>query len=134
MSLSRPRWTNLDRKWSEGIGTLHGAFTRNFPNLILRGTTLSVATVNLVHAMDVTVQHVAYALAQAFKQQATKGKKEVLREPTPEGEADWVLKIMPGAYALGGLSICTQSYVTREGELTKGKSHEDEMKLARGSI
>ncbi|KAH6616053.1 flavin-binding monooxygenase-like family protein [Chaetomium sp. MPI-SDFR-AT-0129] len=48
---------SLDHKWSEGVGTLHGTFTRNFPNLILPGTAQTAATVNVVHIMDVTAQH-----------------------------------------------------------------------------
>lgn len=105
---------DLDQTWSEGISTLHGAFMRNFPNLILPGTTQSAATVNVVHTTDVTAKHVAYVLAEAFRHAAARGKQKAVVEPTAEGEAEWVLKIVQGAYALGGLSICTPSYTPRE--------------------
>ncbi|KAJ4255645.1 hypothetical protein NW757_004264 [Fusarium falciforme] len=125
---------DLDQKWSEGIGTLHGIFTRSFPNLILPSTTQSGATVNIVHVIDVAAQHVAYVISEAFKQKAAQGKKKVLIEPTAEGEAEWVLKIVQGAYALAGLSICTPSYITREGELANVTSPEDQIKIAKGSL
>ncbi|EXL90111.1 hypothetical protein FOIG_16624 [Fusarium odoratissimum NRRL 54006] len=125
---------DLDEKWNQGIGTLHGVFTRNFPNLILPGTSQAAGTVNVVHTMDVAAQHVAYILAEASKRYASGEKKKVLVEPTEEGEADWVLKIVHGAYALGGLTICTPSYMTREGELTNVKSPEDQIKLAKGGV
>ncbi|KAM6534322.1 hypothetical protein FALCPG4_007251 [Fusarium falciforme] len=125
---------DLDQKWSEGIGTLHGVFTRSFPNLILPSSTQSGGTVNIVHIIDIAAQHAAYVISEAFRQQAAQGKKKVLIEPTAKGEAEWVLKIVQGAYALAGLSICTPSYTTREGELTNVTSPEDQIKMAKGSI
>lgn len=125
---------DLDEKWSEGIGTLHGVFTRSFPNLILPSSTQAGGTVNIVHIIDIAAQHAAYVISEAFRQQAAQGKKKVLIEPTAEGEAEWVLKIVQGAYSLAGLSICTPSYTTREGELTNLTSPEDKIKMAKGSI
>ncbi|KAH7232720.1 flavin-binding monooxygenase-like family protein [Fusarium solani] len=124
---------DMNQKWSDGVGTLHGAFTRGFPNLILPGTTQAGPTVNIVHAMDVTAQHVAYVLSEASRQQAA-NRKKILVEPTAEGEAEWVLKIIRGAYAFGTLSICTPSYTTREGEMTSVHTPEEQMKLATGSM
>ncbi|KAF4435963.1 cyclohexanone monooxygenase [Fusarium acutatum] len=123
---------DMDEKWRAGIGTLHGCFTRGFPNLILPGLTQAGASVNYCHMTDVAAEHVAHILTEAAKR--AKAGHKVLVEPTAEGEEVWTMKIVRGAYALGGLSICTPSYATNEGALTKQKSPEEQLKLARGSI
>ncbi|KAH7177101.1 flavin-binding monooxygenase-like family protein [Dactylonectria macrodidyma] len=125
---------SLNQKWNEGIGTLHGTFTRGFPNLILPAVTQSGATVNFIHMVDEAAKHVSYILAEASKKAALEGKTKVVVEPTEAGEGDWTTAITHGAYSLGALSICTPSYVTAEGALSRATSPEDQLKVARGSI
>ncbi|KAK7890838.1 hypothetical protein LTR67_008050 [Exophiala xenobiotica] len=121
---------SLDDKWKNGIGTLHGVFTRGFPNLILSGLTQAGATVNVVHTMDVLATHFARILAQAKKESSP--QKKLLIEPSLEGEESWSLKIAAGALAFGAQQGCTPSYANAEGATVEDPR--ELAKAARGGI
>ncbi|KAH7115466.1 flavin-binding monooxygenase-like family protein [Dactylonectria estremocensis] len=124
---------SLDQKWHEGIGTLHGVFTRGFPNMFLPGTAQTGASVNYVHMVDGLAQHAAYVLAATSEKAVLEGKRKVIIEPTEAGEMRWTMEIVSGAYAIAGVAICTPSYLTAEGALTNLTAPEDQLKIAEGS-
>ncbi|KAM5350080.1 hypothetical protein ACJ41O_006585 [Fusarium nematophilum] len=123
---------SMDQKWHDSIGTLHGVFTRGFPNLLLPGTAQTGATVNYIHLADDLAQHAAYVLRAASKKAESEGKKKVVIEPTESGEMGWTMAIASRAYAVAGLSICTPSFLTAEGALSRMTSPEDQLKVAKG--
>jgi hypothetical protein len=88
----------MDLKWRDNLGTFQGIFTRNFPNLVLPGGTQAAPAVNQVHMMDVYASHVA-KLIKLAKDGVGRRAKFVI-EPTEEGEAEWVRKIVSMAHGV----------------------------------
>ncbi|CAG9946945.1 unnamed protein product, partial [Clonostachys rosea f. rosea IK726] len=96
----------MDLKWRDNLGTFQGIFTRNFPNLVLPGGTQAAPAVNQVHMMDVYASHVAKLIKLAKDGVGRLAKDGVGRrakfviEPTEEGEAEWVRKIVSMAHGV----------------------------------
>ncbi|MBS0222055.1 MAG: NAD(P)/FAD-dependent oxidoreductase [Proteobacteria bacterium] len=110
----------LSEHWRNGVRTLHGITTDNFPNLLLvGGNQHSVAAVNAVHLLDEQATHVAYIIQQA-------GERRLQAiEPTTEA-VDAYTEIIRSAPAnkvlVNFYSSCTPGYYNGEG---KGAKSED---------
>lgn len=120
----------MDKKWEQGVGTLHGVVTRGLPNLFFPGPTQAGASANHVCTLNVITSHVAYILAEATKR-ANGGK--VVVEPTEAGEMGWTYQVMPQAISYAILMGCTPSYLNREGEVDREVPMEEKMKGARAA-
>lgn len=96
--------------WKAGPKTLHGFYSRGFPNLFMLGSTQSASSVNYVHVLDEQATHVAEVIAEAGR----RGARCV--EPTAEAEAAWVATIREKAADLHRFqSECTPGYYNGEG-------------------
>jgi cation diffusion facilitator CzcD-associated flavoprotein CzcO len=101
----------LSQKWANGVSTLHGLFSRGFPNCFIISNSQSGFTANFPHMINEQSKHIAYVLRHALDRQVR------TLEPTPEAEAAWVqtiidLSLMREAF----LKECTPGYYNNEGK------------------
>lgn len=122
---------SMNQKWADGIASLHGVVTRDFPNFFFPFNQCGV-TANAMHSYQVTAEHTVYLISEAEKRHP--GKK-VLVEPTHEAEEAWAMRVMGNAAAFGGMVGCTPSYINAEGRTDKIREAplEVQMKAARAS-
>ncbi|MFJ1812371.1 MULTISPECIES: flavin-containing monooxygenase [unclassified Streptomyces] len=93
-----------------GPKTLHGFYSRGFPNLFMLGSVQSASSVNYVHVLDEQATHVAEVIAEARR----RGVRCV--EPTAEAEAAWGATIRAKSVDLYTFqSECTPGYYNAEG-------------------
>ncbi|MEU0242756.1 NAD(P)/FAD-dependent oxidoreductase [Streptomyces sp. NPDC006235] len=93
-----------------GPRTLHGFYSRGFPNLFMLGSVQSASSVNYVHVLDEQATHVAEVIAEARR----RGVRCV--EPTAEAEAAWGDTIRAKSVDLYEFqSECTPGYYNAEG-------------------
>ncbi|HEX7943174.1 MAG TPA: NAD(P)/FAD-dependent oxidoreductase [Phenylobacterium sp.] len=100
----------LSDKWANGVSTLHGLFSRGFPNCFIVSNSQSGFTANFPHMINEQSKHIAYVLKHAVDRQVR------TLEPTAEAEAAWVqtiidLSLMREAF----LRECTPGYYNNEG-------------------
>ena len=101
----------LTRKWSDGISTLHGMHTRDFPNCFIMSNSQSGFTVNFPHMMNEQAKHLAYIVGESLARQAR------TVEVTPEAEAEWVQTILNLAVMRQKFAEeCTPGYYNNEGQ------------------
>ncbi|WP_405581586.1 flavin-containing monooxygenase [Streptomyces sp. NBC_01092] len=102
---------DLLRTWmSGGPRTLHGFYSRGFPNLFHLGPLQNASAVNYVHILDEQAAHVAEVVAEARRRQA----RHV--EPTTESQDAWVATIRRKAADLYPFQAeCTPGYYNNEG-------------------
>jgi cyclohexanone monooxygenase len=101
----------LSDKWANGVSTLHGMFSRGFPNCFIISNSQSGFTANFPHMINEQSKHIAYVLKHAVDRQVR------TLEPTAEAEAAWVqtiidLSLMREAF----LKECTPGYYNNEGK------------------
>jgi cation diffusion facilitator CzcD-associated flavoprotein CzcO len=100
----------LSEKWDDGASTLHGLFTRGFPNCFVISLSQSGFTVNFPHMLDEQARHVAYVLGHVFEHDVR------TVEPTQEAEDAWVQTILDKALVNEKfLESCTPGYYNNEG-------------------
>ena len=100
----------LTEKWSEGMRTLHGIFTRRFPNCFVVSHSQGGYTVNYPHMLDEVSTHIAYVIGEAIARGCTRV------EPSRQAEDDWVAEIVSSARPLQSFhESCTPSYYNNEG-------------------
>ncbi|UNI16994.1 hypothetical protein JDV02_003376 [Purpureocillium takamizusanense] len=123
--------TTLAQKWrDEGPGTLHGAFTRGFPNLVLTGPSQTGVSPNWMYVQDVLSRHAAHIVSEAVRLAGDDRSGEMLAiEPTKEAEETWAGHIMSRGAWLAPLQSCGPSYVNNE---CQKQTHEEMMKTLRG--
>jgi hypothetical protein len=87
-----------------------------------------------VFVLDMLSGHVAYIISTAEKE-AGEGK-EVLIEPTTQGEEEWSMRILMGSMSSAAMIGCTPGYLNAEGEADKvmAMGREAQMKAGRGGI
>ncbi|KAJ5946122.1 hypothetical protein N7454_002961 [Penicillium verhagenii] len=131
---------SLQKKWHEnGIATLHGVMSCDFPNLFFTGPYQTAATANYPYILDQIAIHVAFILSQAGKlAEASNTDLEepaaFTVEPTRDGEEKWAKLTGDMALGLQGSHyLCTPSYLNAEG-LVFGMSKEQAEKFWRGSV
>lgn len=100
----------LSEKWAEGSETLHGFFSRGFPNCLLITTTQTGQSANFQHILDEQSKHIAYVLREARE------RGVVALEPTAEAEAEWVEEIVRASKGRQAYQEqCTPGYYNNEG-------------------
>ena len=100
----------LSDKWANGVSTLHGLFSRGFPNCFIVSNSQSGFTANFPHMINEQSKHIAYVLKHALDTQVR------TLEPTEEAEAAWVQKIIDLSLMREAfLRECTPGYYNTEG-------------------
>lgn len=120
---------SMDEKWMNGLATLHGMVTRDFPNLFYPGVSQIGVAANQVYVLDQASAHTAYIISETVKRAGAENK-EVSVEPTLEAEESWAVQILMRAGAAAGQVTCTPSYINGEGALSQ-LGQEEMMKAAR---
>lgn len=101
----------LGERWADGMRTLHGWTTREFPNLLHMGLLQNAFSVNYTHILEDQAKHIFKVVAEAER------RGDVLVEPTEEAENSWVAVIR--AQDPSGAEFqaeCTPSYTNEEGQ------------------
>jgi cyclohexanone monooxygenase len=102
---------SLTEKWAGGVATLHGMFSRGFPNCFIMGPQQTGFTVNFPHMLNEQSKHIAYILRHAVDC----GVRTV--EVSEAAEAEWVDTIIRLAVlAQDFLENCTPGYYNNEGK------------------
>jgi hypothetical protein len=134
---------SLDHAWEDGPRTLHGVFTRDFPNLFFFGLNQTGLSPNYTALMDALATHVAYIITRsAQKIGSSTGQSRVdgykypfTVQPAADAEALWTNKVVELSTAGAGMGGCTPSYFNHEGETDKaGQSAKELLKLARSAV
>jgi len=100
----------LTEKWREGAATLHGLYSRGFPNCFIVSLVQSGFSVNFPHMLDEQAKHLAYVLTQARERGATR------IETSQQAEDEWVQTIIDlSRMSLDFLESCTPGYYNNEG-------------------
>ncbi|CAG8424816.1 unnamed protein product [Penicillium salamii] len=107
----------LEDKWQQGVATLHGSITRDFPNLFFASEQQGPAAVNYVSCLDIAARHAAYIITEAQKRFGQHMKVTI--EPTRDAEAAWSERIAAGATGLTALAGCTPGYYNLGGSADK---------------
>lgn len=114
--------------WKDGVATLHGLMTRDFPNLFFPGPNQAGITANYTYFLDQMAKHVSYIISNATKKQ---GPYKVTIEPSVKGQEAWSREVMIRAGGLAGMANCTPGYLNMEGEFDSPKAPEEIVKAAR---
>ena len=97
--------------WYDGLKTLHGFSTRNFPNWFYVGVSQNAFDLNMTSMFDEQARHIAYIIAETM----ARGARTV--EPSQEAVDEWVGLI--NSFYIGGggfLESCTPGYYNNEGQ------------------
>ena len=110
MTISGVGGLSLNRKWEDGVSTLHGMHTRGFPNCFVISQTQAGMSPNFPHMISEQALHIAHIVEQCLET----GIGAV--EPTERAESDWVKLIIEGVIARRKqLEDCTPGYYNNEG-------------------
>jgi len=102
----------LTEKWKDGVSTLHGLYSRGFPNCFIISNTQSGFTANFPHMINEQSKHIAYVLGHCAARQVR------VLEASQDAEDAWVqtiidLSIMRQKF----LEECTPGYYNNEGNV-----------------
>ena len=101
----------LSAKWKEGISTLYGMQTHDFPNCFIVGLSQVGMSANIPHVLDVQSRHIVHILSHACQRGAR------TFDATADGEAAWVQQVIDASMAnVGFLESCTPGYYNNEGQ------------------
>ena len=102
----------LTDKWKDGVRTLHGIHSHDFPNcFFITSISQTGFTVNFTHMLSETAKHVAHCMKTAIE----KGASTV--EVSEKAEAEWVETILRLARVGSEFQqSCTPSYYNNEGK------------------
>ena len=101
----------LTEKWQDGVSTLHGMHSRDFPNNFIFAIAQSGFTVSYPHMLNEQSKHAAYIIAECQK----RGIKVV--EASEQAEADWVQTVIDSAISRQEFAEeCTPGYYNNEGK------------------
>ena len=64
----------LTQAWSDGIKTLHGMFSRGFPNCFIMGPQQSGFTVNFPHMLDEQAHHIRLRVKHAVDNNSARSR------------------------------------------------------------
>ncbi len=102
---------SLSEKWKDGASTLHGMFSRGFPNLFLVSNMQSGFTANYPHMLEVQSTHLSHIIKTISDKQVR------LIEPSQEAEDAWVQTIINSALNRAKFAEeCTPGYYNNEGQ------------------
>ena len=100
----------LHDKWGDGMISLHGLHSRNFPNCFVISHSQSGMSVNFPHMLDEQSKHLAYMIAESDR----RGVKTI--EATAEAEQGWVETVLGMSGARREfLQQCTPGFYNNEG-------------------
>lgn len=100
----------LTDKWKDGVSSLHGYFTRDFPNCFFLGNAQSANTPNFTHMLNESSKHVAHIIRACLDRQVR------TVEPSAAGEQAWVDHVLSFADARRKYDQeCTPGYYNNEG-------------------
>ena len=101
----------LTKKFEGGAETLHGIFSRGFPNMLLIQTAQGGYSANFQHMLAETAKHIAFVASEALKNDLR------TLEPEAQAEADWVKSIVRMSnFRAPFLKECTPGYYNNEGQ------------------
>jgi cation diffusion facilitator CzcD-associated flavoprotein CzcO len=107
----------LSEKWADGLVTLHGMTTHDFPNMFFTGRTQTAGGPNYTHNLDEQTRHLAYIIGEARRAGAE--RVEVSRE----AELSWQEEIARYAHRADKFyEDCTPGYFNNEGRPTGSSS------------
>ncbi|KAH7032178.1 cyclohexanone 1,2-monooxygenase [Macrophomina phaseolina] len=133
MSLIGRNGISLDEKWKPGsFGSLHGVATNGFPNLFFYTPANATVASNLTYSLDLAATHCAYIVKEAMRRTGGSGKTVV--EVKKEAEDAWCTEVAKRAGWFAIWDTCTPGYLTKEGELTKKKTPEEQNKESRMAV
>ncbi|MEI9993697.1 MAG: NAD(P)/FAD-dependent oxidoreductase [Rhizomicrobium sp.] len=102
---------SLTEKWRDGVSTLHGMFSRGFPNVFIVSNTQSGFTANFPHMLNEQSKHLSYIIKTAQDRQAT------VIEASEDAENAWVDTIIKSALQRQRFQEeCTPGYYNNEGK------------------
>ncbi len=102
----------LTEKWADGVSTLHGLYSRGFPNVFIISNTQSGFSVNFPHMINEQAKHIGYVLGHAGERQVR------VIEASQEAEDAWVQTIIDLALMRQKfLEECTPGYYNNEGNV-----------------
>ncbi|KAK1985683.1 monooxygenase [Colletotrichum cereale] len=138
---------DMDTKWAQpqGLSTLHGLISRDFPNFLFPGPNQMGAAPNGTYQRDQLGQHFAYIVTAASRRDSTEkeeqivskyGKYNIVIEPTLEAEEDWAKAVSRHAVKLSAMASCTPNYmITPEEQEAVAKQRKDVLqRKARGAL
>jgi cyclohexanone monooxygenase len=102
---------SLTEKWKDGVTTLHGMFTRGFPNCFIMGPQQAGFTVNYPHMLDEQSKHITHIVQHAVANDVR------TVEVSEAAEREWVDTVVRMAVlAQEFLENCTPGYYNNEGK------------------
>jgi len=102
----------LSEKWENGVSTLHGLFSRGFPNCFIISNTQSGFTANFPHMINEQSKHIAHIMRHCADHQVR------VLEPSQEAEDAWVQTIIDlSIQRQAFLEECTPGYYNNEGNV-----------------
>jgi cyclohexanone monooxygenase len=102
---------SLGDKWKDGLSTLWGYHTRDFPNCFIMGNGQGANTPNFTHMLNVGSQHIAHVVKHCIDNRVR------AVEPTEQAEKDWVDHVMSFAGIRQKYDLeCTPGYYNNEGK------------------
>lgn len=100
----------LSQKWSDGVATMHGFFSRGFPNCFIVSTAQSGFSVNFPHMLNEQSIHIAHVVSRLLSD----GTRRF--EVDQGAEDEWVEIIKQNSTMnLKFLEACTPGYYNNEG-------------------
>lgn len=110
MSITGVGGRTLNDKWGNGLSTLHGMHTRDFPNMFVISQSQAGMSPNFPHMISEQAAHIAHIVERC----RVRGIDTV--EPFETAENDWVSSIVAGVIARRHiLETCTPGYYNNEG-------------------
>ena len=101
----------LSQKWADQMSSLHGFYTRGFPNCFFMGLTQGTLTPNFTHMLTEQSNHIAYVIQHAMETEAR------TVEVSAEAEAGWVELFRSKAMNNAKFQAeCTPGYYNNEGQ------------------
>ncbi|CAH0035460.1 unnamed protein product [Clonostachys rhizophaga] len=129
---------SLDKKWTEGVTTLHGMMSHDFPNLFWPGLNQSGAGPNFTYCIDMAAIHISKVMVHAAGIRAGHPggayHLNFVIEPTPDAEEEWSQRVASTAGVFAASAGCTPSYFNAEGEFIREVPEEVQKKRARSAI
>ena len=102
----------LTQRWQDGVSTLHGLYSRGFPNCFIISNTQSGFTANFPHMINEQSKHIAYVLNHCAEHQVRRV------EASQEAEEAWVQTIIDlSLMRQKFLEDCTPGYYNNEGNV-----------------
>ncbi|WP_436793238.1 flavin-containing monooxygenase [Actinospongicola halichondriae] len=101
----------LSERWDQGVHSLHGIHTAEFPNLLVCHFVQAGFGLNFTHYLSELTDHLSWIVAEALESGIT------AIEPTVEAEDEWLQTLWAAGRRLGTYAAaCTPSYGNNEGE------------------